>query len=106
MHALWRIFWVVQGQQFYEIFSASTRGPLVCWPGALLAALMMERHRNGETSAVAARLTMWFVLAVPLIMGLEWDNQRHGLGHHGGGMRGPGRAVGRAKSPRDWSMKC
>jgi peptidoglycan/LPS O-acetylase OafA/YrhL len=43
LSTLWRIFWVVQGQQFYEIFFRFDTRASGLLAGALLAALMMER---------------------------------------------------------------
>jgi peptidoglycan/LPS O-acetylase OafA/YrhL len=78
LSTLWRIFWVVQGQQFYEIFFRFDTRASGLLAGALLAALMMERPQWIEASAVVARLHHVVVLAVPLIMELEWDN-RHAM---------------------------
>ena len=70
----WRVFWVAQGQQFFEIFfrfDTRTTGLLT---GALLAALVREQPRWFQ--ALRARLPhfMWLVLAVPLLMEQAWDD--------------------------------
>ena len=70
----WRVLWVAQGQQFYEIFfrfDTRTTGLLT---GALLAALVLEQPRWFQE--VRARLPhfMWLVLAVPLLMEQAWDD--------------------------------
>ena len=75
LSTLWRIFWVMQDQKFYEIFFRFDTRASGLLAGALLAALMMERPQWIERLQSLRAYTMWFVLAVPLIMELEWDNQ-------------------------------
>jgi peptidoglycan/LPS O-acetylase OafA/YrhL len=71
---LWRVYWVDQGQQFYEIFFRFDTRASGLLAGALLAALMIERP--DFIAALKARMpTMWVPLAVPLLMALQWDNQ-------------------------------
>lgn len=75
LSTLWRVFWVAQGQQFYEIFFRFDTRASGLLAGALLAALMQEKPRWIERLQSLRAYTMWLVLAVPLIMELEWDNQ-------------------------------
>ena len=72
---LWRILWVVQGQQFYEIFFRFDTRVSGLLAGALLAALMVEKP--GFVQWLQARMSyaMWLPLAMPLLMELGWDNQ-------------------------------
>ncbi|MEG0676158.1 MAG: acyltransferase [Comamonas sp.] len=74
LSTLWRIFWVQQGQQFYEIFFRFDTRASGLLAGALLAALMLERPLWIERLKSLRGYTMWFVLAVPLIMELKWDD--------------------------------
>ncbi|AVP57592.1 acyltransferase family protein [Pulveribacter suum] len=71
---LWRVFWVLQGQQFYEIFFRFDTRATGLLMGALLAALMHEQP--AWFTALRARLShgLWFVLAVPLLMEQGWDD--------------------------------
>ena len=71
----WRIFWVFQGQQFYEIFFRFDTRATGLLAGSLLAALLHER--TGFAEAIQSRLhhLMWLPLAIPLLMSLGWDNQ-------------------------------
>ena len=71
---LWRIFWVLQGQQFYEIFFRFDTRASGLLAGALLAALLIEKPHWIERLQSLRGYTMWFVLAVPLIMELKWDD--------------------------------
>lgn len=72
---LWRVYWVYEGQQFYEIFFRFDTRASGLFAGAMLAALMIERP--DFAAAVKARMhhAMWLPLAVPLLMSLQWDNQ-------------------------------
>ena len=72
---LWRVYWVDQGQHFYEIFFRFDTRASGLFAGALLAALMIERP--DFIAALKARMhhAMWVPLAVPLLMALQWDNQ-------------------------------
>ena len=74
LSTLWRFFWVTQGQQFYEIFFRFDTRASGLIAGALLAALMLEKPQWMERLQSLRGYTMWFVLAVPLIMELKWDN--------------------------------
>ncbi|MEX8192976.1 acyltransferase family protein [Comamonas guangdongensis] len=75
LSTLWRVFWVAQGQQFYEIFFRFDTRASGLLAGAALAALMQEKPRWMERLQSLRAYTMWLVLAVPLIMELGWDNQ-------------------------------
>ena len=70
----WRVLWVAQGQQFYEIFFRFDTRATGLLTGALLAALVVEQPRWFQ--ALRARLPhfMWLVLAVPLLMEQAWDD--------------------------------
>ena len=70
----WRVVWVAQGQQFYEIFFRFDTRATGLLTGALLAALVGERPAWFQ--ALRARLPhfMWLVLAVPLLMEQAWDD--------------------------------
>ncbi len=72
---LWRVFWVEQGQHFYEIFFRFDTRASGLVAGSLLAALMAGKP--GFAQGVQARMhhAMWLPLAVPLLMALSWDNQ-------------------------------
>ena len=78
LSTLWRFFWVMQGQQFYEIFFRFDTRASGLIAGALLAALMVEKPLWMERLQSLRGYTMWIVLAVPLIMELKWDN-RHAM---------------------------
>lgn len=70
----WRVLWVVQGQQFYEIFFRFDTRATGLLAGSLLAALVLEQPAWFE--ALRRRLVhfMWAVLAVPLLMAQAWDD--------------------------------
>lgn len=70
----WRLLWVLQGQQFYEIFFRFDTRATGLLTGSLLAALVLERPDWFQ--ALRQRLThlMWLVLAVPLLMAQAWDD--------------------------------
>ncbi len=70
----WRVLWVLQGQQFYEIFFRFDTRATGLLAGSLLAALLLERPAWFQ--ALRQRLThfMWLVLAVPLLMAQAWDD--------------------------------
>lgn len=72
---LWRLFWVGQGQHFYEIFFRFDTRASGLLAGSLLAALVIEKP--SWIRALQARMhhAMWLPLAIPLLMRLEWDNQ-------------------------------
>ncbi len=71
---VWRLFWITQGQQFYEIFFRFDTRATGLLMGALLATLVHEQP--AWFTAVRARLShgIWFVLAVPLLMEQGWDD--------------------------------
>ena len=70
----WRVLWVLQGQQFYEVFFRFDTRATGLLAGSLLAALLLERPAWFE--ALRRQLThfMWLVLAVPLLMAQAWDD--------------------------------
>ncbi len=72
---LWRLLWVVQGQQFYEIFFRFDTRASGLVAGSLLAALMHERPPVMGWLQERLPRAMWLPLAVPLLMELGWDNQ-------------------------------
>ena len=72
---LWRILWVVQGQQFYEIFFRFDTRASGLLAGALLAALMVEKPQCIDWLRARLPHAMWLVLLIPLLMQLGWDNQ-------------------------------
>ena len=74
LSSLWRIFWVLEGQQFYEIFFRFDTRVSGLFAGALLAALLVEKPQFYETMKAQRSYAMWLPLAVPLLMALEWDN--------------------------------
>ncbi|MBF5004324.1 acyltransferase family protein [Diaphorobacter caeni] len=72
----WRVMWVFQGQQFYEIFFRFDTRATGLLAGALLAALMLEKPAFTQNIKKNFAHLMWFPLAVPLLMELAWDNQQ------------------------------
>lgn len=70
----WRVLWVLQGQQFYEIFFRFDTRASGLLLGGLLATLLVEQP--AWLGALRQRLAhgMWLVLAVPLLMEQAWDN--------------------------------
>lgn len=71
----WRVFWVLQGQAFYEVFFRFDTRATGLLSGSLLAALVREQPR--WFVALRARLPhfMWLALAVPLLMAQPWDDR-------------------------------
>ncbi len=72
---LWRILWVVQGQQFYEIFFRFDTRASGLIAGSLLAALILERPAFIDALRARIHHALWLPLAIPLLMALAWDNQ-------------------------------
>ena len=72
---VWRIFWVVQGQQFYEIFFRFDTRMSGLLAGALLAALMVEKPQCIDWLRARMPYAMWLPLAIVLLLELAWDNQ-------------------------------
>lgn len=72
----WRVLWVTQGQQFYEIFFRFDTRATGLLAGALLAALMIERPAFTRNLKKNMANLMWFPLAIPLLMEMGWDNQQ------------------------------
>lgn len=71
----WRVLWVVQGQQFYEIFFRFDTRASGLLAGCLLAALMLEKPAFIQWLQARVPYALWLALAVPLLMQLGWDNQ-------------------------------
>ena len=71
----WRLMWVAQGQQFYEIFFRFDTRASGLLAGSLLAALLQERPALMDWLQERLPHAMWLPLAVPLLMELGWDNQ-------------------------------
>ena len=71
----WRVLWVVQGQQFYEIFFRFDTRATGLLAGALLAALMVEKPAFLDNLRKNMPHLMWLPLAIPLLLELGWDNQ-------------------------------
>jgi peptidoglycan/LPS O-acetylase OafA/YrhL len=71
----WRLMWVAQGQQFYEIFFRFDTRASGLLAGSLLAALLHERPALMDWLQERLPHAMWLPLAVPLLMELGWDNQ-------------------------------
>lgn len=74
LSTLWRALWVFQEQEFYEVFFRFDTRASGLLAGALLAALMVEKPQWIERLQSLRSYTMWLVLAVPLLMELEWSN--------------------------------
>nr|WP_245606863.1 acyltransferase [Simplicispira psychrophila] len=72
---LWRILWVAQDQQFYEIFFRFDTRASGLLAGALLAALMVEKPHWIKWLRARMSYAMWLPLSIPLLMELGWDNQ-------------------------------
>ena len=72
---VWRILWVAQGQQFYEVFFRFDTRMSGLLAGALLAALMLEKPRFIEGLRQRLPYALWLALAIPLLLELGWDNQ-------------------------------
>ena len=71
---IWRIFWVYEGQQFYEIFFRFDTRASGLFAGALLAALLLEKPRLLQQARPWRPYAMWLPLAVPALMALAWDD--------------------------------
>lgn len=71
----WRVFRVLRGQPFYEVFFRFDTRATGLLTGSLLAVLVREPPR--WFAALRARLThfMWLALAVPLLMAQAWDDR-------------------------------
>ena len=72
---VWRVLWVAQGQQFYEIFFRFDTRASGLIGGALLATLMVERPRLVQWLQLRLSHAMWLPLGFPVLMQLGWDNQ-------------------------------
>ncbi len=71
---LWRIFWVAQGQAFYEIFFRFDTRASGLLAGALLAALMVERPAFIDWLGRHMRYALWLPMLIPLVLELGWDD--------------------------------
>nr|WP_313296670.1 acyltransferase [Diaphorobacter sp.] len=72
----WRIFWVAQGQQFYEIFFRFDTRATGLFAGALLAALLIEKPDFLQALRKQMPHLMWLPLSIPLLLEMGWDNQQ------------------------------
>lgn len=70
----WRVYWVAQEQQFYEIFFRFDTRATGLLAGSLLAALVMERPAWFERARKQVHHGLWLVLLVPVLMALDWDD--------------------------------
>ena len=70
----WRVYWVAQDQQFYEIFFRFDTRATGLLAGSLLAALVMERPAWFERARKQIHHGLWLVLLVPVLMALDWDD--------------------------------
>lgn len=71
----WRVLWVAQGQQFYEIFFRFDTRASGLLAGCLLAALVAEKPAFVQWLQTRMPYALWLPLAVPLLMQLGWDHQ-------------------------------
>ena len=71
----WRVLWVAQGQQFYEIFFRFDTRASGLLAGCLLAALVVEKPAFVQWLQTRMPWALWLPLAVPLLMQLGWDHQ-------------------------------
>lgn len=72
---LWRLLWVARGQEFYEIFFRFDTRASGLLAGSLLAALVIEKPAFIAWLRARMPHALWLPLAIPLLMGLGWDNQ-------------------------------
>lgn len=72
---LWRLMWVAQGQAFFEIFFRFDTRASGLLAGSLLAALVIEKPALVLWLRARMHHALWLPLAIPLLMGLGWDNQ-------------------------------
>lgn len=70
----WRVFWVVQGQEFYQIFFRFDTRATGLIAGGLLAALLMEKPDWFERLRGKIHHGLWLLLLLPLVMTLGWDD--------------------------------
>ncbi|MDR0458079.1 MAG: acyltransferase [Burkholderiaceae bacterium] len=70
----WRVFWVWQGQQFYELFFRFDTRAAGLLAGSLLAALLRERPAWFQRLRQHARWGPWLLALAPLWIGLKWDD--------------------------------
>lgn len=70
----WRVLWIVQGQQFYEIFFRFDTRVSGLLMGSLLAVLVHEQPPWFMRLRQRLSHGVWLVLAVPLLMAQGWDD--------------------------------
>ena len=70
----WRVFWVWEGQQFYEIFFRFDTRATGLLAGSLLAALLRERPAWFQRLRAHAHWGLWLIVFAPLWLGLKWDD--------------------------------
>jgi peptidoglycan/LPS O-acetylase OafA/YrhL len=70
----WRVFWVTQNQEFYEIFFRFDTRATGLIAGSMLAALVMERPAWFEQLCGKIQNGLWLVLFVPVLMALGWGD--------------------------------
>ena len=70
----WRVLWVAQGQQFYEIFFRFDTRATGLLAGSLLATLLHEQPAWFQALRQRLHHFMCVVLAVPLLMAQSWDD--------------------------------
>jgi peptidoglycan/LPS O-acetylase OafA/YrhL len=70
----WRVFWVWDGQQFYEIFFRFDTRATGLLAGSLLAALRRDRPAWFQHLHAHARWSLGLILLAPLWIGLKWDD--------------------------------
>ena len=71
---VWRVYWVAQGQLFYEIFFRFDTRATGLLAGSLLATLLHEQPAWFQALRQRLHHFMWVVLAVPLLMAQSWDD--------------------------------
>jgi peptidoglycan/LPS O-acetylase OafA/YrhL len=70
----WRVFWVWQGQQFYEIFFRFDTRATGLLAGSLLAALLYDGPAWLQRVRKHAHWGLWLIALTPLWIGLKWDD--------------------------------
>ena len=70
----WRLYWVAQGQPFYEIFFRFDTRATGLLAGSLLAALVIEAPAWFERARSQIHHGLWLVLLVPVLMAFKWDD--------------------------------
>jgi len=70
----WRVFWVWQGQPFYEIFFRFDTRVTGLLAGSLLAALLQGCPPWFQRLRAHARWGLWLLVLTPLWIVLKWDD--------------------------------